>query len=260
MKFKNGTLLKVSTIALLLIATLIMVNFVLAEGAATYEMEVDGTTIILTPGMEVAQGTVRTDGSCDFSGPLVIKANPTEQKNAGRVTIEVTEDCALIVSDLEWSRESNAPDSGSASPASSAPGATLSTDELEELIGYVDSSVTDQINIEVNSVEAAIQYFDDGSEVWGGHSGFHHCSWLIASGWVKDYCTPGENPTGPNVISTWTEGEFHNNLCETGNHCETRHRGTFFTYPGDPRWHCTVYVIHPLLRHNCYGQVLGVHD
>ena len=121
-------------------------------------------------------------------------------------------------------------------------------------------SVTDYLGLEVNSVEAGIQYFDDGSEVWGGHSGFHGCYWLTLSGWVNDSCTDGENTTGPNVISAWTEGEFHNNLCPSGGQCQTRHRGTFFTYPEDPRWHCTVYAIHPLLQHHCYGERLDVAD
>ena len=166
----------------------------------------------------------------------------------------------LVVSDLEWRQVASDSESRSSPQPSPNPGASGSSDETEEFIGYVDSSVTDKPGLEVNSVEAGIQYFDDGSEVWGGHSGFHDWYWLKLSGWVKDSGTSGEFTTGPNVISTWTEGEFHNNLCPTGEHCRTKHRGTFFTYPGDPRWHCTVYVIHWALRHSCHGERIEVAD
>ena len=166
----------------------------------------------------------------------------------------------LVVSDLEWRHAASDSGRGPTPQPSPNPGASESADGTEEFIGYVDSSVTDLPGLEVNSVEAGIQYFDDGSEVWGGHSGFHDCFWLELSGWVRDSCIPGEFTTGPNVISTWTEGEFHNDLCPDGEHCRTKHRGTFFSYPRDPRWHCTVHVIHPLLRHNCYGERLEVAD
>ena len=211
---------------------------------------------------EVAQGTLLSDGNCDFPNPLVITGNPTEQKNSGKVTLSSTEDCMLVVEGLEWRQVTNDSESRASPQPSPSPEASGSSDETEEFIGYVDSSVSDKFHIEVNAVEALprIQYFDDGSEVWGGHSGFHTCTWLLASGWVNDYCTSGESTTGPNVISTWTEGEFHSDFCPGGEHCRTKHRGTFFSYPGDPRWHCTVYIIHPTLRHDCYGERIEVSD
>ena len=261
MKFRHRVFLRVSALVLALSAMAGITSFAAADGdGPKYEIEVGGVTKNLTPGMEVTQGILLSDGSCDFSGPLVIAGHPTELKNSGKVTIEVTDDCSLVVSDLEWRQAPGDLESRSSPQLSPNVGASGSSGETEEFIGYVESSVTDWPGLEVNSVEAGIQYFDDGSEVWGGHSGFHTCTWLELSGWVKDSCTSDESTTGPNVISTWTEGEFHNDLCPRGQKCRTEHRGTFFTYPGDPRWHCTVYIIHKALRHSCYGERIDVAD
>lgn len=59
-----------------------------ADGGPTYEAEVDGVTKVLTIGMEVAQGSLLSDGNCDFPTPLVITGNPTEEKNSGKVTFK----------------------------------------------------------------------------------------------------------------------------------------------------------------------------
>ena len=262
MKFRYRVFLRVSALVLALSAMVGITSFVAADGdGPKYEIEVGGVTKNLTPGMEVTQGTLLNDGSCDFSGPLVITGYPTELKNSGKVSIEVTDDCSLVVSNLEWRQVPSDSERRSSPQPSSGPGASGSSGETEEFIGYVDSSVSDWFpNIEVNSVEAGIQYFDDGSEVWGGHSGFHDWYWFTGSGWVKDAGTSGESTTGPNVISTWTEGEFHNENCLTGGQCQTWHRGTFFTYPGDWRYHCTVYVIYPGLRHSCNGERIEAAD
>lgn len=265
MKFRHRVFLRVGTLILVLSAMAGIASSAFADGdSPRYEARVGDAVYDLTPGMEITQGSLLDDGSCEFPEPLVITGYPTEQENSGKVTTRVTEDCTLVVSDLEWRQVTNGSESGTAPGSLPVPGASGSsdeTDETEEFIGYVDSSVSDWFpNIEVNSVEAGIQYFDNGSTVWGGHSEFHDWYWFTGSGWVKDSGTSGESTAGPNVISTWTEGEFHNDLCPSGEHCRTKHRGTFFTYPGDWRYHCTVYVIHPALRHSCSGERIEVAD
>ena len=261
MKFRHRVFLRVSGLVLALSAMAGITSFAAADGdGPKYEIEVGGVTKNLRPGMDVMQGTLLNDGSCDFSGPLVITGHPTELKNSGKVTIEVTDDCSLVVSDLEWRQVPGDSDSRFSPQPTSSSGTRVSSGETEEFIGYADSTVTDYPSIVVNSVEAGIQYFDDGSEVWGGHSGVHDWYWFTGSGWVKDAGTSGESTTGPNVISTWTEGDFHNDNCPRGQKCRTKHRATFFTYPEDPRWRCYVYIIHWGLRHDCYGERIDVAD
>ena len=265
MEFRHRTFLRVGSLILSMVATFLITGLAIADGEyPRYEATVGGVAKNLTLGMEVAQGSLLDDGSCDFSGPLVITGRPTKEKNSGLVTVSVTKDCSLVVSNLQWDNVSS--DSGSRRSPMALPAprsgiqATKAASAPAEFIGYVDSFVTDWVGIEVNSVEAGIQYFDDGSTVSGGHSGFHDWRWFKLSGWVKDSGASGEFTTGLNVISTWTEGEFHNDNCPHGQKCRSKHRGTFFTYPGDSRWHCTVYVIHWALRHSCSGERIEVAD
>jgi hypothetical protein len=167
MKFHHRVFLKVSALVVALSTMAGIASFAAAEGRPPYEAEVDGVTKVLTIGTEVAQGVLLSDGNCAFPGSVAITGRPAKGKNSGKITTRFTEDCKMIVSDLEWRRAANDSKSGANPRSALFPVANGNADGTEEFIGYVESSVTDKFHIEVNSVEVGIQYFDDGSTVWG---------------------------------------------------------------------------------------------
>ncbi len=121
MKFRHRVFLKVSALVFALSVMAGIASFAVADGGPTYEAEVDGVTKVLTIGTEVAQGTLLSDGNCDFPNPVVITGNPTEQENSGKVTSRVTEDCMLLVSNLEWRQVTSGSESRSSPQPSPNP-------------------------------------------------------------------------------------------------------------------------------------------
>jgi len=64
---------------------------------------------------------------------------------------------------------------------------------------WAKAELDDFIGIDLTWVRAEVDFYDDGSDVWGGHNRLNLCSWLH-DGWYNTSCTAAYWNNGPNYV------------------------------------------------------------
>lgn len=180
-----------------------------AKGAADVGVfaEVDGSRVSLAEGDVIAKGDYVGDGVCSMpSFDLVGKMDGNHP--AFDIEIEVAADCSLVVREARLENKQPGGITGTLRRAFAPITAQAATTEYRIFGEY---SLHDFVHLCLTCSLVWVEYFDNGSQVWGGHNPSTICSNFTLTGWYVLNCGhTGNNLSGPSEIWHETLGSFNN--------------------------------------------------
>jgi len=212
-------------VLLLLIIALAMTRPVMAqegepEQGYAYAI-VNGAELPLAPGMVIATGELRSGGICSMPLVRLVGGGTMEGPSHGTILVHITPNCSLIVKEVTFDQKSMPPARPSPkakgvrvvepivhdlSPNNS-PSENVATSNVSHFLGWAESEYNDVVGIDLTRVHAEMKYFDNGTQVYGGHDPYNEC-YAFWDGWRILSCAAHWWPNGPNYVYTNTEGEF----------------------------------------------------
>ena len=168
-------------------------------------MIVRDTPFSLTEGSTISSadvigaGAVRNTEDCTFPEAKIVVNNVSSMK----VKVAYNEDCSIEVVKVRL----HAPVPNESSSFTRNP-------QEQRYRGWTKSELDDFAGIDLNTVRAQMDYFDDNQSVYGGRDPDLDCDnfdWYIGS-WEVESCTYSWSTTGPDSVHINGQGEFSHEI------------------------------------------------
>ncbi|MDA1279911.1 MAG: hypothetical protein O3B95_07705 [Chloroflexi bacterium] len=170
-------------------------------------VEIDGVRSAISSGSVVARGTALDDGVCDVPDfeliGVVSNDSPTFE-----IEVELNEQCEAVVTTARVKGRYGDGFVGAVREALT-PNIAKATTTEKRITG--EYALHDAPHLCLSCVEAEVDYYDDGSDVWGGHNTQYDCHALQLTGWWEQSCSSvSSSLSGLSSISHKATGEFEN--------------------------------------------------
>lgn len=249
-------MIKRSKRSILAVAAVLVLSAILFTGGTVIGQEadadecayaiVDGTKVSIVPGKVIATGELASDGTCELPR-IVLVGEGTEDSSHGYIKVHVTENCEVVVTEVTFDQNATPPPEVSPGPGVGYPEPIVEPKDVERSIssggvsllgtqhyrGWAESENNDWLGIDVTRVHAAMSYYDNGSQVYGGHNPYNQCYWMSHFKCLD--CDAHWIPSGPSNVYINTEGEFELKVTGWWWHW---HKAQYNAYPGGYYYWC----------------------
>jgi hypothetical protein len=152
----------------------------------------------------LARGRPVGDEICEVpSFDLIGGLDPAH--NAFDIEIRLAEDCRLVVN------EASLKGGRSAINVARLLNVPVALAAATEYRIFGEYALHDFIHLDLTAAKAWLDYYDDGSQVYGGHNDFVGCDSFPLTGWYTYACgQSGKNLNGPSEVWNETHGSFGN--------------------------------------------------